>query len=165
MEAGTIGEWKKKQGDKFAPGDVICSVETDKATVDFEAQEEGYVAKILVEAKSREVKVRHVDSASVGNGISCLNQVGEPIMVAVEDQASIEAFRDYSSSSGAGMATPAAPKAAAAVAAPPKPQPSQPTPQPQRMQDSGKSDAAKDGSDRVFASPLARKVSIPAVDV
>ena len=57
METGTIAEWKKKAGDRFVPGDVICSVETDKATVDFEAQEEGFVAKILVDAKAGEVKV------------------------------------------------------------------------------------------------------------
>ena len=35
MEAGTIASWNKEEGDAFGPGDVICSVETDKATVDF----------------------------------------------------------------------------------------------------------------------------------
>jgi pyruvate dehydrogenase E2 component (dihydrolipoamide acetyltransferase) len=37
MEAGTIASWNKEEGDSFGPGDVICSVETDKATVDFGA--------------------------------------------------------------------------------------------------------------------------------
>ncbi len=57
METGTISAWNKKAGDKFVPGDVICSVETDKATVDFEAQDEGFLAKILVGAQAGEVKV------------------------------------------------------------------------------------------------------------
>lgn len=35
MEVGTIARWNKEEGDSFGPGDVICSVETDKATVDF----------------------------------------------------------------------------------------------------------------------------------
>lgn len=57
METGTISEWKKKVGDKFGPGDVICCVETDKATVDFEAQDDGFLAKILVDANAGEVQV------------------------------------------------------------------------------------------------------------
>lgn len=61
MEQGTIAAWCKKEGESFGPGDVICEVETDKATVSFEAQEDGVVAKILVEAKSGEVKVRRPD--------------------------------------------------------------------------------------------------------
>ena len=45
MEAGTIASWKVEEGTAFAAGDVICEVETDKATVDFEAQDEGVLAK------------------------------------------------------------------------------------------------------------------------
>lgn len=47
MENGTISKWNKKVGDKVDIGDVMCEVTTDKATVGYESQEEGYIAKIL----------------------------------------------------------------------------------------------------------------------
>ena len=50
MEAGTIGTWHVAAGDSFNAGDVIAEIETDKATMGFEAQDPGVVAKILVEA-------------------------------------------------------------------------------------------------------------------
>ena len=49
MTSGNLAAWKKSEGDKIEVGDVIAEVETDKATVDYEAQDEGYVAKILVQ--------------------------------------------------------------------------------------------------------------------
>ena len=55
METGTIASWSKQEGDSFGPGEVLCSVETDKATVDFEAQDDGVLAKILVPAGSSEI--------------------------------------------------------------------------------------------------------------
>lgn len=45
---GNILEWQKKEGDRLQPGDSIALIETDKATITWEAQEEGYLAKILV---------------------------------------------------------------------------------------------------------------------
>jgi len=52
MEAGTIGEWHVKEGDSFEAGKVVAEIETDKATMGFEAQDPGVVAKILVQAGS-----------------------------------------------------------------------------------------------------------------
>jgi pyruvate dehydrogenase E2 component (dihydrolipoamide acetyltransferase) len=49
MTSGNLAAWKKSAGDKIEVGDVVAEVETDKATVDYEAQDEGFVAKILVE--------------------------------------------------------------------------------------------------------------------
>jgi len=46
MEKGNIKAWNKKVGDEIAPGDVLCSIETDKATMDYEMQEEGFIAKL-----------------------------------------------------------------------------------------------------------------------
>ena len=46
MEAGNIAKWKLSEGASFAAGDVLCEIETDKATVDFEAQDEGVIAKV-----------------------------------------------------------------------------------------------------------------------
>lgn len=50
MEAGSVAKWHKKVGDRIIPGDLICDIETDKAVVGFEAQEECYLAAILVQA-------------------------------------------------------------------------------------------------------------------
>ena len=56
METGSIANWMLKEGDKFEAGTAICEVETDKATVTYDATEEGYLAKILV--GTGELKVR-----------------------------------------------------------------------------------------------------------
>jgi hypothetical protein len=48
MSEGTIVKWLKKEGDAIAPGDVLCDIQTDKAVVSFETEEEGILAKILV---------------------------------------------------------------------------------------------------------------------
>ena len=48
MTKGTIAKWRKAEGDLLQPGDVLMEVETDKATVDFEMVDGGYLAKILV---------------------------------------------------------------------------------------------------------------------
>lgn len=77
MESGTIASWNKEEGDSFGPGDVLCSVETDKATVDFEAQDDGVVAKILASAGPTEIKC------------------GEPILVTVEEEDDVAAFKDF----------------------------------------------------------------------
>ena len=77
MEAGNISAWKVGEGEAFAAGDSLAEIETDKATIDFEAQDDGYVAKILVEAGSGEISV------------------GVPIMVTVEDEDDIVAFKDF----------------------------------------------------------------------
>lgn len=49
MEKGTIAKWLKKVGDKVKQGDVLCTITTDKSTVEYEAMDEGYLRKILVE--------------------------------------------------------------------------------------------------------------------
>jgi pyruvate dehydrogenase E2 component (dihydrolipoamide acetyltransferase) len=47
----------KKEGDQIKPGDILASIETDKATVDFEMQEEGYIAKLLYPEGEKDVKL------------------------------------------------------------------------------------------------------------
>lgn len=59
MEAGTIASWAVKEGESFTAGQVIAEIETDKATMGFEAQDPGVIAKILVQA-GREVGLAHV---------------------------------------------------------------------------------------------------------
>lgn len=60
METGNIMKWVKKEGEKVEIGDVICEVETDKATVGFEVQEPGYLAKILAPEGTKGVKVGEI---------------------------------------------------------------------------------------------------------
>ncbi|CAD6273351.1 unnamed protein product [Miscanthus lutarioriparius] len=54
---GNIAKWRKQEGDKIEVGDVICEIETDKATLEFESLEEGYLAKILAPEGSKDVQV------------------------------------------------------------------------------------------------------------
>lgn len=74
MESGTVTEWHKAPGDELSAGDVICDVETDKATVAFDVQDDGVLAKIITTAESGEVTV------------------GSPVAVIVEDADAYEAF-------------------------------------------------------------------------
>ncbi|XP_057822929.1 dihydrolipoyllysine-residue acetyltransferase component 1 of pyruvate dehydrogenase complex, mitochondrial [Cryptomeria japonica] len=74
MDKGNIAAWKKSEGDKIEPGDVLCDIETDKATLDFESLEEGYLAKILIPAGSKDVSV------------------GQPLAITVENPDDIPKF-------------------------------------------------------------------------
>ncbi|XP_028090892.1 dihydrolipoyllysine-residue acetyltransferase component 1 of pyruvate dehydrogenase complex, mitochondrial isoform X2 [Camellia sinensis] len=75
MSQGNIAKWMKKEGDKIGVGDVLCEIETDKATVEFESLEEGFLAKILVPEGSKDVSV------------------GQHIAITVEDQNDIETIK------------------------------------------------------------------------
>ncbi|EKU20723.1 dihydrolipoyllysine-residue acetyltransferase component 1 of pyruvate dehydrogenase complex [Nannochloropsis gaditana CCMP526] len=57
MTHGNVAVWHKKEGDEIGPGDALCDIETDKATMAFEAQDEGAVAKILVEEGTSDIAV------------------------------------------------------------------------------------------------------------
>ena len=105
MEKGNIKSWEKQVGDEIAPGDVLASIETDKAVVDFEMQEEGFVAKLLFPENAKDVPL------------------GSPVAIIVENKEDIAAFADYDGSSGGGAAPAQAaptpqPAAAAAPSAP-----------------------------------------------
>ncbi|KAL3823696.1 hypothetical protein ACHAXA_007267 [Cyclostephanos tholiformis] len=105
MESGTISKWNVAEGDSFSAGDSLAVIETDKASMDFEAQDDGVVAKLLVVERGGEVKC------------------GSPIMVTVEDAADVGAFANFvatvAPSSAVAAATPAAAAAAAAAPTPP----------------------------------------------
>lgn len=60
MEEGTLAKWLVKEGDTVSSGDIIAEIETDKATMEVEAVDEGVVAKILIEAGAEGVKVNEV---------------------------------------------------------------------------------------------------------
>jgi len=126
MTMGNIGAWQKKVGDAVAAGDVLVEIETDKAQMDFECQEEGYIAKILVDSNSKEVNIN------------------QPIAIMVENKEDIEKFADFTVDTAAAPApAPAAekkeaPKPAAAKA----PKPSE-TPKPEAGKHNNKSEWPK----------------------
>ncbi|KAH8698206.1 dihydrolipoamide acetyltransferase component of pyruvate dehydrogenase [Phaeosphaeriaceae sp. PMI808] len=78
MTSGNIGTWQKKAGDSIAPGDVLVEIETDKAQMDFEFQEEGTLAKILRGSGEKDIAV------------------GSPIAVLVEEGEDVSAFDSFS---------------------------------------------------------------------
>jgi pyruvate dehydrogenase E2 component (dihydrolipoamide acetyltransferase) len=133
MEVGTIVGWNKGEGDSFGPGEVLCSVETDKATVDFEAQDDGFIAKILLSASPDEI------------------ECGVPMLITVEEEDYVAAFKDYVvDASAAPAAEPAAPPAPVPVATTaPVAAPSTPP----------AAAAAAPVGGRVVASPLAHMIA------
>jgi pyruvate dehydrogenase E1 component beta subunit len=68
MEQGTLAKWLKAEGDRIEPGDVIAEIETDKATMEFEAIDEGVLEKILVPAGTEDVAVGAVIALIAGEG-------------------------------------------------------------------------------------------------
>ena len=65
MEKGTLQSWAKAEGDELNEGDVLAQVETDKATMDMETPEEGFLAKILVPDGTKEIPVGGVYNSIV----------------------------------------------------------------------------------------------------
>ena len=68
MEKGNLAKWLKKEGDKVKSGDVIAEIETDKATMEVEAVDEGTIAKILVPEGTQDVAVNDVIAVMAGDG-------------------------------------------------------------------------------------------------
>ena len=102
MEMGSIIAWEKKEGDQVSEGDLLCEIETDKATMGFETPEEGFLAKIILEAGSKDIPI------------------GKLLCIIVENQEDVAKFKDYvddgsSASAPAPAAAPAPPPPAAAA--------------------------------------------------
>ncbi|MGQ3356719.1 MAG: pyruvate dehydrogenase complex E1 component subunit beta [Phreatobacter sp.] len=68
MEKGNLAKWTKKEGDKVKPGDVIAEIETDKATMEVEAVDEGILAKILVAEGTQDVAVNEIIAVLAQDG-------------------------------------------------------------------------------------------------
>src|SRR5512139_2759782 len=68
MEKGNLAKWLKKEGEKVAPGDVIAEIETDKATMEVEAVDEGVLAKIVVPEGTADVPVNQLIAVLAGEG-------------------------------------------------------------------------------------------------
>ncbi|KAL5171365.1 Dihydrolipoyllysine-residue acetyltransferase component 2 of pyruvate dehydrogenase complex, mitochondrial [Glycine soja] len=138
MTEGNIARWLKKEGDRISPGEVLCEVETDKATVEMECMEEGFLAKIIRGDGAKEIKV------------------GEVIAVTVEDEGDIAKFKDYQPSASEPSEPPAK-----ETSAPPPPKKEEVVEEPAREPEPkvSKPSAPPSSGDRTFASPLARKLA------
>lgn len=138
MEMGTIVNWEKKVGDQVSEGDLLCEIETDKATMGFETPEEGYLAKIMLEAGSKDIPV------------------GKLLCIIVENAEDVAKFADFvddgKSASSAPPAAAPAPKEAAAPPPPPSPAAVPAPPPPSLM-------AQSTSGDRPFASPAAKRLA------
>ncbi|MCL4107556.1 UNVERIFIED_CONTAM: hypothetical protein GTU68_022017 [Idotea baltica] len=136
MEEGTLAKWLVKEGDEITSGMIIAEIETDKATMEFEAVDEGVMGKILVPEGTEAVKVN------------------APIAVMLEEGEDASAVPDSSSTSAAEKPAPAQ----AASPAPATVAPAAPTAVAPAAQAAPVSPVAADGS-RLFASPLARRIA------
>ncbi|MCB1497083.1 MAG: pyruvate dehydrogenase complex E1 component subunit beta [Bauldia sp.] len=111
MEEGTLAKWLKKEGDPIQPGDVIAEIETDKATMEIEAIDEGSLVRILVPDGTENVKVNTPIAVLLTEGE---DEVGEapPAAEAVEEKADAEVVAIEAAPQAA---APAAPRAATAA--------------------------------------------------
>ena len=134
MEEGTLAKWLVKVGDTVSAGDLMAEIETDKATMEFEAVDEGTVAEIVVPEGSENVKV------------------GEVIMILAEEGEDVDAAKGVGAAPAPPPANeePVVPAEAgtSAESAPPAPKPRE-----------APASAGATSGDRVIASPLAKRIA------
>ena len=143
MEKGNLAKWLKKEGDKVKSGDVIAEIETDKATMEVEAVDEGTIAKILIPEGTQDVPVNDVIAVLAGDGEDVKAAGASAVSGGGAAPAKAEAPAPKPAASpAAALATAPAAKPAAA----PVPQAASPAPQ-------------ANGHARTFSSPLARRLA------
>ncbi len=145
MEEGTLAKWLVKEGDKVSSGDILAEIETDKATMEFEAVDEGTIAKILVPEGT--------DGVKVGAPIAIMAGEGED---ASEAAASAAPKADTPPTPPPAQAASPAPRADATPKTAPPAQVAGETPAATEQPAAVPSGA---GGDRVKASPLARRLA------
>ncbi|HZC56683.1 MAG TPA: pyruvate dehydrogenase complex dihydrolipoamide acetyltransferase [Xanthobacteraceae bacterium] len=146
MEKGNLAKWLKKEGDAVKTGDVIAEIETDKATMEYEAVDDGTLAKIVVPEGTQDVAVNAL--------IAVMAQEGEDVKAAA-------------SAAGKGAAPPPPAAASAQLATAPAPQARAPVPPPSAPSPATAPRAAPapaaatngHAGGRVFSSPLARRLA------
>ncbi len=132
MEEGTLAKWLVKEGDSVQSGDLLAEIETDKATMEFEAVDDGVIGKILVPEGTEGVKVN--------TPIAILLEEGEDADTSIEVAPATEPGDKAAPAGGPEAPAPSAPTSAPAPAAP-----------------AGTRVSANGG--RIFASPLARRIA------
>src|SRR5438105_4359375 len=181
MEKGNLAKWLKKEGDKVRAGDVIAEIETDKATMEYEAIDDGVLAKIVVPEGATDVPVNELiavlaeegedpkaAAAAAGKGAAPAGPANS------QEAAKPNAPKSSQRESGSPSPQPSPQRGEGAATRPSQPPPSPPgegtgtsappaaaaSPPPQRGE--GRGDGARAngvGANRVFASPLARRLA------
>ena len=137
MEKGNLAKWLKKEGDAVKSGDVIAEIETDKATMEVEAVDDGTLAKILVPEGTQDVAVNDIIAVLAGEGED-VKAAGAGAKASAPPAASqAQGAKALASAEKAPSQAAAAPKAARAAAAPQQ----------------------TNGQTRTFSSPLARRLA------
>ncbi|KAG6885448.1 hypothetical protein C0993_001528 [Termitomyces sp. T159_Od127] len=138
MSEGGIAAWKKNEGEAFTTGDVLLEIETDKATIDVEAQDDGILAKIIAQDGAKGV------------------QVGAPIAIVAEEGDDLSGAAEFASQAISESNSASKPEKAPEPATPATPEPSRPEPTKPQM------DAKPElpTGDRIFASPIAKKIAL-----
>ena len=137
MEKGNLAKWLKKEGDKVKSGDVIAEIETDKATMEVEAVDEGTIAKILVPEGTQDVPVNDIIAVLAGDG--------EDVKAAGAGAGAAPAPKPAEAPKPAAAAAPAPAPAPAAALAP--------------AAQAAAAPAKSNGHARNFSSPLARRLA------
>ncbi|WP_315780145.1 pyruvate dehydrogenase complex dihydrolipoamide acetyltransferase [Bradyrhizobium sp. SZCCHNPS1003] len=140
MEKGNLARWLKKEGDQVKSGEVIAEIETDKATMEVEAVDEGTLAKILVPEGTQDVPVNDVIAVLAGEG--------EDVKAAGSASAAAAPKAEAKPTASAAPAATPAPAAASAPKPAAAPAPAAPAPALQ-----------VNGHARIFSSPLARRLA------
>ncbi len=168
MEKGNLAKWLKKEGDKVKSGDVIAEIETDKATMEVEAVDEGTLAKIVVAEGTQDVPVNDVIAVLAGDGED-VKAAGAGVASAPPKLAAASAEKVTAAASpspqpspqrGEGARTAATELAAAQNEKTAAPSTSPPSPLPGGERSPPKAAGeGPNGHARIFSSPLARRLA------
>ena len=139
MEEGKLSKWLVKEGDEVKSGDILAEIETDKATMEFEAVDEGTIGKILVPEGTEGVKVNAPIATLIGEG--------EDASAPVDISSAMASIKDAVSAEAKAPAKPG-----------PAPAASEKKPAPEAAK-AASPPAQGEGGKRVFASPLARRIA------
>ncbi|MGR3501010.1 pyruvate dehydrogenase complex dihydrolipoamide acetyltransferase [Pseudaestuariivita sp.] len=137
MEEGTLAKWLVKEGDTVSSGDLLAEIETDKATMEFEAVDEGTVGKLLVSEGTEGVKVNSPIAVLLEDGENADDISGEADAPASEEASSH-----------------AAPAEASEIT-----EPAQGYGRGEAPASTSSSSSSENSGDRIFASPLARRIA------
>jgi pyruvate dehydrogenase E2 component (dihydrolipoamide acetyltransferase) len=153
MEQGKLAKWLKKEGDKVSSGDAIAEIETDKATMEVEAVDEGTIGKIMIAEGTEGVAVNTPIAFLLGEGEDASaipQQAGAPKTPSPEPAPQAEGERAAQPSTQARKEQAAAPAAAA------------PLPREEGRGEGRSAPGKSNGHGRIFASPLARRLASQA---
>jgi pyruvate dehydrogenase E2 component (dihydrolipoamide acetyltransferase) len=162
MEKGNLAKWLKKEGDKVKSGDVLAEIETDKATMEYEAVDEGTLARIVVPEGTQDVAVNAVIAVLAGEGedVKAAASATAPAAAPKKEEAKKAETSQQKSDSQRPSPQPSSQRGEGAGSAVRQ----APPPSPLRGEERSPPKAAGEGvpvagSNRVFSSPLARRLA------